>query len=80
MLLVVGEAGIGKTRIVEELGADVRSSGGIVAEARCYEAEESLFLQPIVEVLRAVIATVPAELVAARPKGSADRWPRSYPT
>ena len=68
-VLVVGEAGIGKTRIVEELGAEVRSSGGIVAETRCYEAEESLFLQPIVEVLRAVIATVPAEIVARAAEG-----------
>ena len=62
--VVIGEPGIGTTRLLEELASEVRSTGGIVAEARCYDGEESLFLQPIVEVLRSVVAAVPTELVA----------------
>jgi DNA-binding SARP family transcriptional activator/tetratricopeptide (TPR) repeat protein len=51
LVLLTGEAGIGKTRLAEEaLGAAMRSGGGGV-QARCYEAERSLFLGPIVEAL-----------------------------
>lgn len=70
-VVVVGESGIGKTRLLDELGAEVRATGCIVADARCYESEESLFLQPIVEVLRAILATVPSDLVARAAQGRA---------
>jgi predicted ATPase len=63
VVLVAGEAGIGKTRLVARLAAHVRVAGGIVLEARCYDAERSLFLQPVVEVVRAAAAGVPPELV-----------------
>ncbi|MGH9139226.1 MAG: ATP-binding protein, partial [Acidimicrobiales bacterium] len=63
-VLVTGETGIGKTRLVEAFASDVRSSGACAVEARCYESEESLFLQPIVEALRELVATLPPDLVA----------------
>jgi DNA-binding SARP family transcriptional activator len=66
MVLVVGEAGIGKTRLAQELAAEARATGGLVLEARCYEAERSLFLQPVAEVVRAAaLALPPARLAAA---------------
>ncbi|MGH9185041.1 MAG: AAA family ATPase, partial [Acidimicrobiales bacterium] len=61
--LVIGESGIGKTRLVDALAHDVRASGGLAVEARCYESEESLFLQPIVEAVRELVVTVPADVV-----------------
>jgi class 3 adenylate cyclase/DNA-binding SARP family transcriptional activator len=70
-VVVVGEPGIGATRLVEELAGEVRATGGIVAGARCYEGEESLFLQPIVEVVRDIVASVPSELVARAADGHA---------
>jgi len=66
LVLVTGEAGIGKTRLVQEAAELARSTGGLVAHARCYEAERSLFLQPLAEAVRAVaLALPPARLAAA---------------
>ena len=61
--LVVGEAGIGKTRLAGALAAEAASAGATVLQSRCYETERSLFLQPVVEaVLPAVIGLPAAEL------------------
>ena len=62
-VLIAGEAGIGKTSLVEELAAYVPQTGGQVLTARCYEAERSLFLQPLVDALAPVVrASAPARL------------------
>ena len=53
MVLVVGEAGIGKTRLVRAVAELAGATGGMVVAARCYEAERSLFLQPVAEAVRA---------------------------
>lgn len=63
--LIVGEAGIGKTRLCDELVRVARATGGVVLPARCYEAERSLFLQPIVEALAGAIRTLPPDTVRA---------------
>jgi tetratricopeptide (TPR) repeat protein len=42
----------------------VRTTGAAAVEARCYESERSLFLQPAVEALRQVVATLPPDAVA----------------
>jgi DNA-binding SARP family transcriptional activator len=57
-LLVTGEAGIGKTRLAVELARQAEATGALVLEARCFEAERSLFLQPVLEVTRAAAARV----------------------
>jgi DNA-binding SARP family transcriptional activator len=51
-VLVTGEAGIGKTRLVEEFGRWCAHRGAVVAEARCYPAEGILAYAPIVAWLR----------------------------
>ncbi len=53
LLTVTGVAGIGKTRLAEELERLALATGGEVLRARCYETERSLFLQPIIEALSA---------------------------
>lgn len=63
-VLVTGESGIGKTRLVDELVAEVRSTGAAAVVSRCYESEQSLFLQPVVEALRTLVGTLPPDLVA----------------
>ncbi len=49
-----GEVGIGKTRLAEEFLARVRSDGGLIIDARCYEGQANLAYGPFVEGLRAL--------------------------
>ena len=60
VVLVIGEAGIGKTRLAETLAAEAASSGAMVLGSRCYETERSLFLQPVVEALLPAVTGLPA--------------------
>jgi DNA-binding SARP family transcriptional activator/tetratricopeptide (TPR) repeat protein len=60
LVLVAGEAGIGKTRLLTELATVVETTGGAVLRARCYETERSLFLQPVVEALDPAVAAMSA--------------------
>jgi DNA-binding SARP family transcriptional activator/tetratricopeptide (TPR) repeat protein len=62
-VLVIGEAGIGKTRLTEEFARVVRQTGGTILPARCYETERSLLFQPIVETLTPLISRMPAATV-----------------
>ena len=63
MVLIVGEAGIGKTRLAEALAAQAASAGAVVLSARCYETERSLFLQPVADALLPAVTGRPvAEL------------------
>ena len=52
LVLVTGEAGIGKTRLVADLAAAVTRGGGVVASARCFAATSGLPLAPVAEWLR----------------------------
>jgi DNA-binding SARP family transcriptional activator/predicted ATPase len=60
LVLIAGEAGIGKTALAEDLAAEAAEDGATVLRTRCYEAERSLFLQPIVEAITPVVARMPA--------------------
>jgi len=55
LVMLVGEAGIGKTALAEDLAAEAERDGATVLRTRCYEAERSLFLQPIVEAVTPVV-------------------------
>jgi DNA-binding SARP family transcriptional activator len=52
LVMIGGEAGIGKSRLADELLAEVRRTGGAVARARCFAGEHSLPLAPVSEWLR----------------------------
>jgi oligopeptide transport system substrate-binding protein len=58
LLLISGEAGVGKTRLVEELGQGLRSWGARVLWGRCYEFERVLPYQPVADALRSILPTL----------------------
>ncbi|MBA2534426.1 MAG: AAA family ATPase, partial [Rubrobacter sp.] len=55
VVVVEGEAGIGKTRLVEEFVAHVREGGATTVVARCYAGEKNLAYGPLVEGLSAAL-------------------------
>jgi DNA-binding SARP family transcriptional activator len=66
LLLIVGETGVGKTLLADETVELARGTGAAVAYARCYPAERTLFLQPVVDALAKLVAGLaPAELARA---------------
>ncbi|NNJ12732.1 AAA family ATPase [Chloroflexales bacterium ZM16-3] len=56
LVLIRGEAGVGKTRLAEELGHLVLSQGGLVLRGRCYEFSGPVPYQPIAAALQQQIA------------------------
>jgi DNA-binding SARP family transcriptional activator len=52
LVLVAGEAGVGKTHLVEEFRRWCARTGGATAEARCYPAEGPLAYGPVADWLR----------------------------
>ncbi len=65
LVLIHGEAGVGKTRLVEELADHLRWQGVRVLWGRCYEFERLLPYQPVGEALQAVLSSMtPGELAS----------------
>ncbi len=51
-VVVTGEAGVGKTRLVAELARAVRAQGAVVATTRCFAATGTVPLAPVADWLR----------------------------
>ena len=61
LMLIEGEAGIGKTRLADEFLTKAQSKGAIVISARCYEGETQIAYGPIVAGLHATLTLEGAE-------------------
>ena len=62
-ILVAGEAGIGKSRLVREFGIRLLGDGWVCLEGTCFERDRLLPYAPFLEVLHASLATLsPAEV------------------
>ncbi|HEV2824913.1 MAG TPA: AAA family ATPase, partial [Actinomycetota bacterium] len=59
LVVIEGEAGIGKTRLADELAGHARSLGASVVRGRCYEEETGVAYGPFIEGLRGVLAAGP---------------------
>jgi predicted ATPase len=60
LVMITGEAGIGKTALAEALAAEAAEDGATVLRTRCYETERSLFLQPVVEAIMPAVSRMTA--------------------
>jgi tetratricopeptide (TPR) repeat protein len=65
LVMLVGEPGIGKTRLAEEAGEYARLRGVQVLAGRCYEGEAAPPYSPFVEVIREYVSTRPDEALKA---------------
>jgi DNA-binding SARP family transcriptional activator len=54
-MLLIGEPGIGKTRMAEELGLEAYNCGWTVAWSRSYEQESAIPYHPWTEILRTLL-------------------------
>jgi len=57
VVIIEGEAGIGKTRLADTVAASIAADGGVVLAARGYPGEGGIAYGPIAELLRAGLAT-----------------------
>jgi ABC-type oligopeptide transport system substrate-binding subunit/DNA-binding SARP family transcriptional activator len=64
LVLIRGEAGVGKTRLAKELAGRLRWQGVRVLWGRCYEFERLLPYQPLSEALRTVLPGLTAAELA----------------
>jgi predicted ATPase/DNA-binding SARP family transcriptional activator len=65
LVLVVGEPGIGKSRLAEEIVRQARARGAHALVGRCWEAGGAPAYWPWVESLRAYVRAAPAATLAA---------------
>ncbi len=65
LVLVAGEPGIGKTRLVTELAGRAERDGALVLWGRCYEGDWTPPFAPFTEALDAHVATVPPDQLRA---------------
>src|ERR1700736_4614800 len=63
LVLVAGEPGIAKTRLLEELAAMAHAGGDLIAWGRCWESPGSPYYWPWVQVIRAMMRELSEERV-----------------
>jgi len=71
LTLVAGEAGIGKTRLVEEVLHHVRGHGATVLRGRCYEFSATVPYQAINAALTAHLTSLPRSTAVTIPRAVA---------
>ena len=58
-LLLSGEAGIGKSRLVAEVKVGARRDAMLMLQGNCFEPDRTLPFGPLIDILRALLATIP---------------------
>ncbi|HSR85232.1 MAG TPA: AAA family ATPase [Streptosporangiaceae bacterium] len=67
VLLVSGDAGVGKTRLLTELAAEAAERGFTILSGRCAELAETVPYLPLADALRAASGSRLADALATRP-------------
>jgi predicted ATPase/class 3 adenylate cyclase len=63
--LIAGEAGLGKTRLVDEIGVEARARGMFVVRGQCYDMEGAPPYVPFVEAIEYALNVVPRDTFRA---------------
>jgi len=79
VLLLTGETGIGKSRLIEELAAEAGRSGCRVLLGRAYETEQILPFRPWVDALRAGTILSETEALESLPRAWRGELVRLFP-
>ncbi|HEY2378781.1 MAG TPA: BREX system ATP-binding domain-containing protein [Gemmatimonadaceae bacterium] len=61
--LIVGEAGVGKSRLLRAMTEEARAAGFFVLQAACFEAERSIPYAPLLDLVRLFASSAPAAVV-----------------
>jgi DNA-binding CsgD family transcriptional regulator len=64
-VLITGEAGVGKSRLVAEVQVHAQQPGVILIQGRCFEPDRVLPYAPLLDLLRGWVAATPADHVRA---------------
>src|SRR5215469_15683407 len=67
VLLVSGDAGVGKTRLLTELAAEAAQRGFTILSGRCAELAETVPYLPLADALRSASSSGLADALATRP-------------
>ena len=62
--LIVGEAGVGKSRLLRAMTDEARAQGFFVLQGACFEAERSIPYAPLLDLVRLFASTASAAVVA----------------
>jgi len=79
LVLISGEAGVGKTRLLEEFANRLRWQGVRVPWGCCYEFERALPYQPVAEALRTVLPSLTSAELADFPAWTLEEVTRLVP-
>lgn len=79
VVLIVGEAGIGKTRLLNEYGAWVATQRGDLLMATCYEGEVTPPFGPWIDAIRDYASTLDSELLSELLTGVTDEVATLFP-
>jgi class 3 adenylate cyclase len=71
LMFLVGEAGVGKTRLAQEVTVSARNLGFLVATGRCYAPQENVPYFPFLEALSRAYMAADATVRDALP----EQWP-----
>jgi predicted ATPase/DNA-binding SARP family transcriptional activator/pimeloyl-ACP methyl ester carboxylesterase len=61
VILIEGEPGIGKSRLVEEVVRHAQNQGVVVLSSKCYEAEQHMPYQTVIDLVYQALAGCPSE-------------------
>ncbi len=79
LVLISGEAGVGKTRLIQEFTTKQQWQGLRILQGRCYEFERLLPYQPFTEALRLLPSNLSAAVAAELPNWAVAQLGRLLP-